>query len=319
MYKLTRPLRDIIVAPAILAAAILNGGPALAETVANDLDCVDCVQGPELEAGAVGQRELAYEAVFVTTVLVRAEGTPNENCNALLDALVDTSIATESDPYLIKLEAGIYDCRFPLVVEMNPYVDIEGSGQTTTVIRGHSLPVLKVAAHSELRQVTVEALGKASARGIEMRQNHSRLADVTVIAQAEDPDAIPSGVNIGPDNGNPNDILEFDLDHVTVHAGRPRGNGNAITVIGPSAVRMTDVRGHGAVAGLRLVNSNGALVIATGSVFEGSSHSLRVETNNTAAMVSSQLIGPLGLGAGTPHCIVSYGAFSNVLNPDCTP
>ena len=86
---------------------------------------------------------------------------------------------------------------------MNPYVDIEGSGQTTTIIRGHSGPVVDVAANSELRQVTVEAFGAHIARGIDMSGTNSRLANVTVIAESEDPESIPLGVLVGPNNARP--------------------------------------------------------------------------------------------------------------------
>ncbi|MEM7222293.1 MAG: hypothetical protein AAF495_04900 [Pseudomonadota bacterium] len=317
MYAFNRHLRETIAVPALLAAAVLYSTPAAAKNVANDLDCVDCVQGPELEAGAVGPRELAPDAVFLTTILVRADGTPADNCTALLDALDETDIATESDPYLIKLEPGIYDCESTSVIWMNAYVDIEGSGQNTTIIRSERIPAIQVAANSELRQVTVEATGVDSARGIMMRRNNSRLANVTVIAEAEEADAIPKGISISP--ADERQVIEVDLDHVTVYAGTPATNGTAIQVIGHSNVRMTDVRAHGAQNGMTLITENNAKVIATGSVFEGSSKSVRVENTNEALLVTSLLIGPAFAGGGIVECIASYGPAFNVLTPACTP
>ncbi|MEM7224127.1 MAG: hypothetical protein AAF495_14190 [Pseudomonadota bacterium] len=325
MYKLSRPLQETLAAPALLAAAFLYSGPAGAAPPATDLDCTKCVESAELLPGIIGPRELADDAVFVTTVLVRADGTPEDNCNALLDALVDTSIATETDPYLIKLEPGIYNCPFPLLVEMNSYVDIEGSGQNTTIIRGHRDPVVEMAAHSELRQVTVDAHGLFP-EGVEMRYTDTRLADVTVIANIGKPGSIPLGVQIGSAVPNPNQPAEIDLDHVTVRAGLDGkldpfnpSYGTAIKVGGLVIVHMTDVHAKAANSALGLVSLNSARVVATGSVFQGAGVSMWVETTNTAVMVSSQLIGPLGIISGVARCISSYNFLYNDLNPDCTP
>ena len=326
MYNLSRTVSETIAVPLLLAAAVLYSAPAGAGPTASDLDCVECVEAQELETGAVGPRELAVDAVYATTVLVRADGTPGENCTALLDALIDTTIATATDPYLIKLEPGIYDCPFPETVEMNPYVDIEGSGQNTTIIRGYRAPVVKVAANSELRQVTVDAAGGPGAvLGVDMPATNSRLANVTVIAEVDEPGGIPFGVSIGP-GGPQRQPIEVDLDHVTVKAGvsgTPNplfpSNGTALHIGGSSLVHMTDVRGYGANTGMALISTNSANVVATGSLFQGVVYSFRVEPTNTAVIVSSQLIGPLGPGAGVARCIASYDVFYNDLLPDCTP
>ena len=326
MHNLRKSAGATIAVPAFLAAAVLYSGPAGAMPAANDLDCVACVEAQELETGAVGQRELAVDAVFATTVVVRADGTPGENCTALLDALIETSSATETDPYLIKLEPGIYECPFPETVEMNPYVDIEGSGQNTTIIRGYRAPVVDVAANSELRQVTVDAAGgPGSVMGVDMAATNSRLADVTVIAEVDEPGGIPFGVSIGP-GGPQRQPIEVDLDHVTVRAGvsgKPNplfpSNGTALHIGGSSLVHMTDVHGYGANTGMALIAANSARVVATGSLFQGVSSSVRVEVTNTAVIVASQLIGPLGPGAGVARCVASFDVFYNDLLPDCTP
>lgn len=300
----------------LILVGIFLTGSAVAGPTASDLNCLECV-----EAG-----ELADDAIFTTTMLVRADGTFVENCNALLDALDKTSAVLKNKRYLIKLEAGIYECEFPKQVIMNKYVDIEGSGQQTTVIRGFTLPVVEVAENSELRQVKVEARGPTSARGIDMRETASRLSNVTVSSQVDEDRAgnIPSGVSIGP-RINPQlkeKTIEVDLDHVTVIAGTIEdplvGNGTAFQIGGPARVRMTDVQGHGGRTGLAIVNSNSTELLATGSLFRGGLHSLRVEDTNRATLVSSQLPDPLGQIIGTAHCIASFDSAFNVLNPDCT-
>ncbi|MEM7254339.1 MAG: hypothetical protein AAF493_23215 [Pseudomonadota bacterium] len=314
--------------PIVLAAGLSSLTlPAFAGPIASDLDCFSCVDANEIKANAVDARALADDAVFARTIVVRADGTPKDNCDVLIKALAITSGADADNPYLIKLDAGIYDCEFPDVVEMNPYVDIEGSGQSTTVIQGYALPVVRVAENSEIRQLTVVALGLS--RGVEMRGMNASAAHLTVEAYRTENGSIPTGISIGQPTENPSTIpVEVNLDHVTVRAGlssdgplRDPGEiiGTALHIGGPSLVRMTDVVAEGARVGLNVVAANAAEVGATASKFIGRISSVRVEVTNTGVIVSSQLIGPIGPGAGALHCIASYGPAFNVLDPTCLP
>ena len=99
-------------------------------------------------------------------VLVRAEGTDLENGAALISALAEITDASESNPYLIVLEPGIYDIG-STALQMKEYVDIRGFGQDLTTIKGNvegggnppTTGVINGANHSELRQLKVEHTG----------------------------------------------------------------------------------------------------------------------------------------------------------------
>jgi hypothetical protein len=83
------------------------------------------------------------------------------NGTALLNNLAAIS-ADVNNPYLIKLGPGIYDIGTSSL-QMKEYVDIEGSGENTTIIRGSNQdPVVKGASNAELRFLTVMSIGSGT-------------------------------------------------------------------------------------------------------------------------------------------------------------
>lgn len=92
-------------------------------------------------------------------------------------AITDASAAR---PYLLKLEAGVYDLR-DRSLAMKPYVDIEGSGEGVTVVRStvELTGTIVGAANAELRSLTVE--NTAATHAIALRNSASgfRAAHVT--------------------------------------------------------------------------------------------------------------------------------------------
>ena len=310
----------------MLLGAFLTTGPVLGKPSAGDLVCEECVESEELEEGAVGPRELADDAVFGSTVVVRADGTPAENCTALLAALAATAGASATDRYLVKLEPGIYECTPPTNVVMNEYVDLEGSGQATTVIRGGALPVVQVAANSELRELTVEAFSEQVVRGIDVVGTAARVSDVTVLAAVGASSAFfPTGIVIsGGVGGSRNEV---DLDHVTVRAGvgsavpspipGPERNGTALQIGGFVQVRMNDVDAQGGGIGLNVVAPSSARVEPVASRLRGDESSVRAEASNLVALIATQLHGSVGPGAGVLRCVASYDQSHIQLGPDC--
>lgn len=100
------------------------------------------------------------------TVLVSPQGTPAQNGTALLSALEKITDASETNPYLIIIEPGIYDIGSS-TFEMKSYVDVQGSGEDVTKITGSvstgsgdlERGVLEGANNTELRFLTVEHAG----------------------------------------------------------------------------------------------------------------------------------------------------------------
>jgi hypothetical protein len=97
--------------------------------------------------------------IYRKTVVVKPVGTASQNGTELLNALAGISGASSSNRFLLKIEPGIYNIGGSSVV-MQPYVDIEGSGETATRIEstgyGVSTQATVIAANnSELRSLTV--------------------------------------------------------------------------------------------------------------------------------------------------------------------
>jgi hypothetical protein len=117
----------------------------------NGMDGADGTDGMDGMDGASGLR----------TVLVSPGGTTTASGTNLINALAvfknDPTKATATNHWLIKIEPGIYDVG-ATGAEMQPFVDIEGSGELTTSITGTDV-TLTTADGVELRDLNVKCAG----------------------------------------------------------------------------------------------------------------------------------------------------------------
>ena len=137
-------------------------------------------------------RALGDQPIFLRTVVVSPVGpTEADNCQELHYALADISNAMPppgaSNPYLIYLEPGVYDCG-NVPVQMLSYVDIQGGGQNTTLITGTvdnaTQGVVAVTGNSELRFLRVENNGGGTdAIAISVGGTDARVSHVTALAE----------------------------------------------------------------------------------------------------------------------------------------
>jgi hypothetical protein len=105
------------------------------------------------------------------TLIVSSVVSPTQNGTALLTAmtLISNSNPSAANPWLLKLEPGNYDLGSQSLTLL-PYVDLEGSGEGTTVISstiGVHLPpftkaTLLAASNSEVRSLKVTNSGSAT-------------------------------------------------------------------------------------------------------------------------------------------------------------
>jgi hypothetical protein len=119
-----------------------------------------------------GKDESAFASAYKRTVVVSPVGTDTENGTALLNALSGITDASATKPYLLKIEPGVYDLGSSGSLAMKEHVDIEGSGELTTVITSSvtqgpeddSCPIGTVAGadNAELRFLTVRNTGTGS-------------------------------------------------------------------------------------------------------------------------------------------------------------
>lgn len=101
-----------------------------------------------------------------------------------LDAIAAITDASADKPYLVKIMPGAYDLgTTPLL--MKEHVDIEGSGELTTRLRGSAFNGVVVgAAQTELRHLSIEANGSdGTVIGLFTAAGFSRISHVTVQAE----------------------------------------------------------------------------------------------------------------------------------------
>jgi hypothetical protein len=105
-----------------------------------------------------------YRRTVIVSPYLNSSGDqePIQSGLVLLAALASITTATEVNPYLLKLEPGIYDLD-EISLQMKEWVDIEGSGRSMTTIRSRVTTlgdaVVLGADNAEIRGLTVLNLG----------------------------------------------------------------------------------------------------------------------------------------------------------------
>ena len=135
--------------------------------------------------------QAATAQTSVTTVSPVA-GNPTSSGTALRNALAGISSPSSTNPWLLKIEPGIYDIG-STALPMRSWVDIEGSGIGVTIIRGTvdvttspSHGTVDSASNAELRLLTVEAVGTSTVQNVAAVFNDSafpRFYRVKLVAQ----------------------------------------------------------------------------------------------------------------------------------------
>jgi hypothetical protein len=134
-----------------------------------------------------GLTNLNAQPRFLRTVVVRPVGTPVQNGSALLAALAGITTATSANPWLLKIEPGIFDLATGSLV-MKPFVDVEGSGEGVTKVTavgrpGNAAGTVHAVTSSELRDLTVENRGgDAFAKAVFVDGGAPRISHVSAIA-----------------------------------------------------------------------------------------------------------------------------------------
>lgn len=127
-----------------------------------------------------------YQARAKRTVIVSPAASTGASGTALLVALAAITDASSSNPYVLKIEPGIYDLGTSHLI-MKDYVDVEGSGEQVTTVQGTggasaNTGTIVGASNAEVRGVTVKSSGGAAAVAIYTDGATLRLNNVTAIA-----------------------------------------------------------------------------------------------------------------------------------------
>jgi hypothetical protein len=130
-----------------------------------------------------GLTNLNAQPRYVRTVVVSPVGTPAQNGDALRSALDSITTASATNPWLLKVEPGIYDVGASTLAA-KPFVDVEGSGETVTILTKHSgtTPTVLASSNSELRRLTIENDGATDAMALVADATAPHISHVKLLA-----------------------------------------------------------------------------------------------------------------------------------------
>ena len=156
--------RDAEIFPTVLASDGSGSG----------LDA-DLLDGVTAAGFAAAGHSHPYQGAYSRSVVVSpVTGDAAASGAALVAALAAITDASATNPYLLKIEPGVYDLGAGSLA-MKEWVDLEGSGEGVTTITSAGSPsceldlivaTLSAAANAELRWLTAEAIGGACPTGI---------------------------------------------------------------------------------------------------------------------------------------------------------
>jgi hypothetical protein len=234
-------------------------------------------------------------ATYARTIFVTGGGTSFENGTALLNALAGISGNSSSSPYLVKLEAGVFDVSSSQLA-MKSYVDIEGSGENSTFITStrsgassnSSAAAILGATNSELRSLTASVTFGAGSYSIAYFASGSggtmRLRDVTLNA---------TGGQTHTYGVYATSTASVSLFHVTVTATQYSNTGTTGFLIGTSTT--ADVRSSTITA----KGSGVAQGVLTGLTSTASSAIVTIDSSTIMATNSANSSYGINVTAGT--------------------
>lgn len=264
------------------------------------------------------------------TVLVGPVGTAEQNGAALLAALAGITTASATNPWLVKVEPGIYDVgTTPLT--MKPYVDIEGSGEGTTTLLGitsGSSPgtgTVVGSSNAELRFLTVQSAG-ANVHVAVFTSGSVRLTHVTATATGGNVpisvyningSSVLTSVTISSSGGYSSGFYNVFGSPTLVDASVTSGQTAVFNDRGNLTIRGSVLSGGstGLVASTDSGSPGSFLATVEGSKVFGGSNSISAASAAGSTMTvlvgASQLAGGSVTGSGTVRCVGVYDASFN--------
>ena len=245
---------------------------------------------------------------FQRTVVVSPVGpTSSDNGLALLAAVTSITSGAPSpsvtDPYLLKLEPGVYDVGTASVV-IPTYVDLEGSGEGVTLVRGvvtgelpPSWAVIALGPFSSVRHLTVE--NNASSF---IHQSTALILEDG--ASADHVTAIATG----------NEFFELAIAVTFNLPGIPGVHqAHMSNVTATAANRAINVAFPGLLAENLVLEGNQGMHVQSGNVFirdsriSGADFALSVSSlSETVDVVTTQVSGEVDCFAKNCRCFASY-------------
>ncbi|MBI4873138.1 MAG: collagen-like protein [Acidobacteria bacterium] len=200
-------------------------------------------QGPAGATGLQGPPGPKGDPTLIRTLVVNpVPGSASASGTALLTALAGITGASASNPYVLKIEPGVYDLGAQ-VLSMKPYVDIEGSGRAVTKIAGGNWTTVILEGNCEIRDLAVSNANADYSTAISMHNNGTAKTRITrVVAEASGATVSQcSGVGISLNSGVGDTVIVTD----TIARGLTGYRTLGFSAYGTVKVVMRGVTGEG--------------------------------------------------------------------------
>jgi hypothetical protein len=281
----------------------------------------------------------------IVVVSPKPGNTPQNNGTALLNNLAGIS-ADVNNPYLIKLGPGIYDIGASSL-QMKQYVDLEGSGENTTIITGHIgdlfSGVVQGASNAEIRFLTVRNTGGGTyENGIYNASASPKITNVTVSVFGESIQGVGvfnnsssspmmTNMTVSASGGNgPSTIGNIGvynissspmMTNVTASASGNSSGGNVgVYSVESSSPTMTNVTASALEGTISsgVYSNAGSTTMIHNSVIIGSTNTLYNGPYTTTRVANSKLDGgPVSNNTGTLTCVGAYTGSYVALDENC--
>jgi hypothetical protein len=256
---------------------------------------------------------------FIRTVVVSPKGSTSENGIALLAAMKTITEANPSatNPWLLKLEPGNYDLGNKSL-SLQPYVDLEGSGEDTTTITSAVVTdtfvtqgTLMMAANSEARFIKIVNTGTGYfnvAVYAGSNVTNATINHLTAVASGSD-----SGYGLLNEGGELK-VVGSNFNGYGIYEGIGISNEGSTATI---KVQNSTTGGFGNY-GYGLISNGGTTTVQSSNLYgSGSSDSYAIynKSSKVVKVGASQLSGST---TGTARCVASYNADFVALNSSCS-
>jgi hypothetical protein len=263
--------------------------------------------------------------------------TPQNNGAVLLNTFAGIT-GDINNPYLIKLGPGIYDIGTSSL-QMKEYVDVEGSGENTTIITGHIgedlTGVVQGASNTEIRFLSVQNTGGGTYAGAIVNVSASlRMTNVTASASGGSGSynyavtnsfqSFPTMTNVtasasggmhsyGVYNNNSSPTMT----NVTASAsGGTESNGVNNLSSSPTMTNVT-ASASGGTNNYGVYSFSSGTIMINNSVIIGSTNALYNGSDTTTRAGNTKLDGGPISNLGTLTCVGAYNGNYVSLGTDC--
>ncbi len=250
------------------------------------------------------------ESPYVRTVIVSPIGDEYANGQILIDALSRISGASATNPYLLKIEPGVYNLG-TAALQMKEYVDIEGSGEGVTLITTAAASAItngavRGANNSELRFLTVQNTGGDDhACAIYNYYTSPRLTHVTAIASGGSINNIAvfnfysssamthvTARAVGNANlnyGVSNNYSQTTMNHMTIYAADGTDNYGLYNHNSSGRIVDGDVTAWGGFWSFGVINDDSTISIQNSRISVGDAAMINIGVRNTTTSLGGKV------------------------------